>query len=216
MSPDNIPDTTEVTSEMARCCPVCTTVFTVATATSRQVFCSPTCKETNRQSKPVQQTCPTCQTAFTTTVGQRRIYCSDECRTTSRTSEDAREKRTCPVCEGPFDALRTVRQIYCSPACRKDAERRRDQARDEDRARRLGETPTPSPLPELPPQPKPVGRASSRQPTLERDPLEPTATRNCPHCQQPITIVALLATPEAARPSVPTAIPDIVPLRRTP
>ncbi|WP_413812596.1 ATP-binding protein [Streptomyces sp. OE57] len=119
VSPDNAPDTTEVTSEMARCCPVCTTVFTVATATSRQVFCSPTCKETNRQNKPVQQTCPTCHTAFTTTVGQRRIYCSDECRTTSRTSEDAREKRTCPVCEGPFDALRTVRQIYCSPACRK-------------------------------------------------------------------------------------------------
>ena len=54
------------------------------------------------------------------------------------------------------------------------------------------------------------------QPALEWDPLEPTATRNCPHCQQPVTIVALLATPEAARPSVPTAIPDIVPLRRTP
>lgn len=63
---------------------------------------SPTCKETNRQGKPVQQTCPTCQTGFTTAVGQRRIYCSDECRITSRTSEDAREKRTCPVCEGPF------------------------------------------------------------------------------------------------------------------
>jgi hypothetical protein len=31
-----------------------------------------------------------------------------------------------------------------------------------------------------------------------------------------VTIVALLATPEAARPSVPAAIPDIVPLRRTP
>ncbi|MDN3061201.1 hypothetical protein ACFV4E_15295 [Streptomyces hygroscopicus] len=216
MSPDNTPDTTEVTSEMARRCPVCTTVFTVATATSRQVFCSPTCKETNRQNKPVQQTCPACQTEFTTTAGQRRIYCSDECRTTSRTSEDARENRTCPVCEGPFEALRTVRQIYCSPTCRKDAERRRDQARDEDRARRLGETPAPAPLPELPPQPKSVGRAASRQPALERDPLEPTATRNCPHCQQPVTIVALLATPEAARPSVPTAIPDIVPLRRTP
>ncbi|MFF4693930.1 hypothetical protein [Streptomyces sp. NPDC001307] len=46
------PDTTEVTSEVARRCPVCETVFTVGTATSRQVFCSPTCKETNRQSKP--------------------------------------------------------------------------------------------------------------------------------------------------------------------
>ncbi|MER6067132.1 hypothetical protein ABT167_39665 [Streptomyces sp. NPDC001792] len=68
------PDTTEVTSEVARSCPVCETVFTVGTATSRQVFCSPTCKETNRQSKPPQQTCPACQTEFTTTVGQRRIY----------------------------------------------------------------------------------------------------------------------------------------------
>ncbi|WP_240667616.1 aminoglycoside phosphotransferase family protein [Streptomyces luteoverticillatus] len=27
--------------------------------------------------------------------------------------------------------------------------------------------------------------------------MEPAATRNCPHCDQPITIVALLATPEA-------------------
>lgn len=64
-----------------------------------------------------------------------------------------------------------------------------------------------------------VGACSAehqRQPTLERDPLEPTAARNCPHCQQPVTTVALLATPEAARPSVPTAIPDIVPLRKTP
>ncbi|GAB2767001.1 hypothetical protein GCM10027072_77560 [Streptomyces bullii] len=43
-----------------------------------------------------------------------------------------------------------------------------------------------------------------------------TATRNCPHCRQPVTIGALLATPEVARPSVPTAVPDIVPLRRTP
>ncbi|MEV6409427.1 hypothetical protein AB0M58_42020 [Streptomyces bobili] len=46
----------------------------------------------------------------------------------------------------------------------------------------------------------------------ERDPLAPTATRNCPHWHQPVTIVALLATPVAARPSVPTASPDIVPL----
>ncbi|MFF4602708.1 hypothetical protein ACFY12_08140 [Streptomyces sp. NPDC001339] len=42
--------------------------------------------------------------------------------------------------------------------------------------------------------------------------MEPTATRNCPHCQQPVTIVALLATPEAARPAMPGG-PDVVPLR---
>jgi endogenous inhibitor of DNA gyrase (YacG/DUF329 family) len=216
VSPDNAPDTTEVTSEMARRCPICETVFTVATATSRQVFCSPTCKETNRQSKPVQQTCPVCEHEFTTTAGRKRIYCTEECRIAARTSEDIRGKGTCPVCDDPFETLKTTRQIYCSPTCRKDAERRRDQARDEDRARRLGETASLPSLPELPPQPKRVSRPSSRQPVLERDPLEPTATRNCPHCQQPVTIVALLATPEAARPTVPTAIPDIVPLRRTP
>lgn len=45
--------------------------------------------------------------------------------------------------------------------------------------------------------------------------MEPTATRNCPHCQQPVTIVALLATPEAARPAMPAG-PDVIPLRRTP
>lgn len=201
---------------MARRCPVCETVFTVATATSRQVFCSPTCKATNRQSKPAQQTCPVCENEFTTTAGRKRIYCTEECRIAARTSEDIREKRTCPVCDDPFETLKTTRQIYCSPTCRKDAERRRDQARDEDRARRLGEAASLPSLPELPPQPRPVSRPASRQPALERDPLEPTATRNCPHCQQPVTIVALLATPEAARPSVPTAIPDIVPLRRTP
>lgn len=201
---------------MARHCPVCETVFTVATATSRQVFCSPTCKETNRNRKPARQTCPVCENEFTTTVARRRTYCSEECRATARTSEDVRERRICPVCDGPFEALKTTRQIYCSPSCRKDAERRRDQARDEDRARRLGETTTLPPLPELPPPPRSLSRSPSRQPAAERDPLEPTATRNCPHCHQPVTIVALLATPEAARPSVPTTSPDIVPLRRTP
>ncbi|MFD8339726.1 hypothetical protein ACFV42_45070 [Streptomyces solisilvae] len=151
MSPDNTPDTTEVTSEMARRCPVCTTGFTVVTATSRQVFCSPTCKETNRQSKPIQHTCPACQTEFTTPAGQRRIYCSDECQTTSRTSKDARENRTCPVCEGPFEALRTVRQIYCSPPCRKDAERRRDQTRER----------RPGPLARRDPSPGPTAGAAT-------------------------------------------------------
>lgn len=35
-----------------------------------------------------------------------------------------------------------------------------------------------------------------------------------PHCDQPITIVALLATPEAARPAIPGRIPDVVPMPR--
>ncbi|MEU8836517.1 hypothetical protein OG963_02165 [Streptomyces sp. NBC_01707] len=44
--------------------------------------------------------------------------------------------------------------------------------------------------------------------------MEPAATRNCRHCDQPITIVALLATPEAARPVITGRIPDVVPMRR--
>lgn len=44
------------------------------------------------------------------------------------------ETRACPVCAGTFESAKTIRQICCSPICRKDAERKRDQARDEDRA----------------------------------------------------------------------------------
>lgn len=40
----------------------------------------------------------------------------------------------------------------------------------------------------------------------------PVATRACPHCGEPVSIVALLTTPQAARPSVPE--PGVVPLRR--
>ena len=85
----------------------------------------------------------------------------------------------------------------------------------EERAARLGEAPRPRPEPVTrtdPPPPKPA----QRQQAVVRDPLEPAATRNCPHCDQPITIVALLATPEAARPVITNRIPDISPLRRIP
>ena len=73
-------------------------------------------------------------------------------------------------------------------------------ARDE-QAIRLGEQARPAP----------VGI-----PAHAEQALAPTAIRNCPHCEQPVTIVALLATPEAARPSVTHRVPDITPLRRTP
>ncbi|MER6401699.1 hypothetical protein ABT263_37515 [Kitasatospora sp. NPDC001603] len=46
---------------------------------------------------------------------------------------------------------------------------------------------------------RPVGVAAR---TPVRDVLEPAATRNCPHSDQPITIVVLLATPEAAPPVI--------------
>ncbi|MEV4949891.1 hypothetical protein [Streptomyces sp. NPDC053755] len=36
-----------------------------------------------------------------------------------------------------------------------------------------------------------------------------------PALRQPVTIVALLATPEAARPTIPTASPDVIPMRRS-
>lgn len=69
---------------------------------------------------------------------------------------------------------------------------------------------------DFPPPTAPTTRPlTSRQQTPARDPLEPAATRNCPHCNQPITIVALLATPEAARPTIHNRGPDI-PLRRVP
>ncbi|GAA2523071.1 hypothetical protein [Streptomyces longisporus] len=216
MSPDQ-PIIPEDTDPMARRCPVCETVFAVASSTSRQVFCSPTCREANRQKVPAQMTCPVCAGEFTAYGrAKRRIYCSPECRHKAFNSSEYHEQRTCPTCENVFDAPTTVRRVYCSPACRKDAERQREHERNEARARRLGEAPLPPPQtrPEFPPPPKAVTRPG-RQLVAERDPLEPTATRNCPHCQQPVTIVALLATPEAARPPMPTG-PDVIPMRRLP
>ncbi|MEU2835236.1 hypothetical protein ABZ667_42735 [Streptomyces lavendulae] len=217
MSPDQNTNPQHDPAGTTRRCPVCATTFTVANRGAPRVYCSPTCRDANRQHVPVQRVCPICQGEFTTDVSPRRLYCSAECRNTARTSKEALEERTCPTCDATFEAARTIRQIYCSPVCRRDADRSRGQARDEERARRLGESPPLPALPEMPPPPKSAHRAGgSRQVTPERDPLEPAATRNCPHCQQPVTIVALLATPEAARPAMPVRSPDIIPLRRTP
>jgi hypothetical protein len=84
----------------------------------------------------------------------------------------------CPVCQTPFTpAPRQPRHRYCSATCRRAAwRRRRSQLRPTD----------------LPPA---------------RPPLEPApaATRDCPHCHKPVVIVALLVTPQAARPHPPTA-----------
>ncbi|MGA5504967.1 hypothetical protein [Streptomyces umbrinus] len=216
MSHDNNAfSTPEVSPQLTRHDTVCETAFVPATAKSRQVYCSPTCAETHRKNTPLQRNCLTCQAEFTTNASARRSYCSAECRLAARTSNDALDERVCPCCEATFKAPSTVRQVYCSPACRRDIERQRGRARDEERARRLGEMPPTAPLPrpELPPPPKPAARSASRHAPVERDPMEPTATRNCPHCQHPVIIVALLATPEAARPVIPG--PGIVPLRRT-
>ncbi|MFG2525308.1 hypothetical protein [Streptomyces sp. NPDC048527] len=145
------------------------------------------------------RTCPVCDNEFAAAVSPRRVFCSHECRILARNRAESMEKRACPVCDKTFEAPASTRQVYCAPECRREADRR------------LGEKPPARPVAELPP----VRPAPRQQPGV-RDPLEPTATRNCPHCDQPVTIVALLATPEAARPSITSRIPDISPLRRTP
>lgn len=75
----------------------------------------------------------------------------------------------------------TGRRIYCSKKCCGTAWERRG-----GRQARLASMPSPKPAP------------------------QPVATSGCPHCGKPITIVALLATPQAARPR----LPDTTPIRR--
>ena len=138
-----------------------------------------------------------------TMPGPRQIYCSPRCKSAAhRRAPASLAAHTCPVCEGTFTANPRLRQIYCSPECRRESERQRNRTRDEERARRLGEHPR-----ALPAAPQPTAPGTI-------DPLAPTAVRNCPHCDQPITIVALLATQEAARPTIPNRVTDIAPLRR--
>ena len=87
------------------------------------------------------------------------------------------QTRTCPVCWTPFTAA--GRRIYCSKKCCGTAwERRGGRHREPTQ-------PTPGPPP-------------------THQPPQPAATRGCPHCGQPITIVALLTTPQAAQPHIPT------------
>ncbi len=87
------------------------------------------------------------------------------------------ETRTCPVCWTPFTTTTTGRRLYCSKKCCGAAWERNGNRR----ARQ--DTPAAAPSPA---QPRPAP--------------QPVATTGCPHCGQPITIVALLATPQAARP----------------
>ncbi|MGW3185018.1 hypothetical protein ACWDD9_37665 [Kitasatospora sp. NPDC001119] len=156
--------------------------------------------------------CRHCDTEFDPTPGTRQIFCSPRCADLARRpAPPPPVVKNCPNCGSEFTHEARVRQVYCSPLCRRDAEKTRDRERDERRARRLGEPLLNRPAiaagpakPTLPPAPRP--RAG--------DTLAPTAIRNCPHCDQPITIVALLATPEAARPTIPQPTNDVVPLRR--
>lgn len=105
------------------------------------------------------------------------------------------ELRDCPICWTQFQVNPQAadRHTYCTPRCKAEAARRRRRER-EDTTGQVETTPADPPLPVTP--------------------LTPTAIRNCPHCDKPVTIVALLATPEAARPTIPAASPDVIPMRR--
>lgn len=153
-------------------------------------------------------TCPTCEAQFTPEPGTRRKYCSRRCRDRAHLAPHRPPiQRTCPVCEVQFTTDPNLRQIYCSPACRTEQEKRRDQARDAERARRLGEPAAHTGL----------ARPTTARPRRRAEPVEhlaPAATRDCPHCGQPVTIVALLATPEAARPTITQPGGEVIAQRR--
>lgn len=110
--------------------------------------------------------------------------------------------KTCPICWTEFVAAgRNARNhTYCSTRCKRTAFHRRHA---NDRVPDTRTTPPP-PAPAAPP----AGTPNEQLP-------QPAAHRECPHCGGPVTIVALLTTPEAARPQLPLAAPDgVIPLRR--
>ena len=84
--------------------------------------------------------------------------------------------RTCPICQTALPA--GVRRRYCSPACKTAAWRR-------DNPDRTAGPPHASPKP-------------ATTPTTG---TQPAALRNCPHCGEPVTIIALLTTPQLAQPA---------------
>ena len=107
--------------------------------------------------------------------------------------------RTCPICWNTFTASgrQASNRIYCSLRCKNTAGHRREQERATAR-----HTDSPTPLAAAPP-------------ALAAQLPQTAAQRDCPHCGSPITIVALLTTPEAARPQMPIAAPDgVIPLHR--
>lgn len=106
--------------------------------------------------------------------------------------------KSCPICWETFTATGRARhRIYCSPECKRTAAARREVER--------------TTYPEHPHRQLPVPAVASVPAPLPQT----VAHRDCPHCGGPITIVALLTTPEAARPSPPLAAPDgVIPLHR--
>ena len=109
------------------------------------------------------------------------------------------EPRTCPICWNTFTPAgrNTGKHTYCSNRCRAEAGRRRTR----DTADNTSDTAT----------------SSTTTPRSYRP--EPAALRDCPHCGNPVTIVALLTTPQIAGPQIAgpttaTGTPDVIPLHR--
>ncbi|HVV12074.1 hypothetical protein [Amycolatopsis sp.] len=108
--------------------------------------------------------------------------------------------KTCPICWEAFIATgrQAKTRLYCSRECKRTAAARREVERTSHPSRPF-EPPPPAAAPPTPAGPLP----------------QLAAQRDCPHCGGPVTIVALLTTPEAARPQMPLAAPDGVnPLHR--
>jgi hypothetical protein len=81
--------------------------------------------------------------------------------------------RRCPTCLAPMPT--GTRRRYCTPACKTEGWRR-DRAGHTDRQPIARKVPAPPP---------------------------PATIRNCPHCGEPVAVVALLTTPHVARPDTP-------------
>jgi hypothetical protein len=99
------------------------------------------------------------------------------------------ETRTCPVCWTEFSTTQR-RRIYCSRKCCGTAWERRG-GRRAAQARTAGPATSP-PAPATP---------------------QPAATRDCPHCGRPVTIVALLTTPRPPSPGSLQPAASTPPLR---
>jgi hypothetical protein len=110
--------------------------------------------------------------------------------------------KICQLCSEPFIATgrQAKTRLYCSPLCKRAAAGQRaanqltSGSASSNSSASAPTAPTPGPAAPVP---------------------LTAAQRDCPHCGGPVTIVALLTTPEAARPSMPIAAPDgVIPLRR--
>lgn len=106
-------------------------------------------------------------------------------------------RKTCPICWEAFVATgrQAKTRVYCSPECKRTAAARREVERTSHPNKPFG--PPPPPVAPI------AAPTALPQPAAQRD------------CGRPVTIVALLTTPEAARPQMPMAAPDgVIPLHR--